>query len=243
MRKHDDINSINETSGVDKTFSEVSPSFIELIRNVYLWMAFGLTITGITAYIVAADASLFQLLFGNSIVFYGLLIAELALVIATTLFINKLSLATATLLFVLYAVVNGVTMAAIFMIYTQESIATVFLITAGTFSAMSLYGYTTGRDLSTMGRMLQMGLIGLVIATIVNLFLQSDRMTYYLSYAGIIIFVGLTAYDTQKIKRWLTEAEEITENNQKLALLGALTLYLDFINLFLYLLRLLGKRK
>jgi hypothetical protein len=146
-------------------------------------------------------------------------------------------------MFILYSVINGAMLSSIFLVYTASSIATVFFITAGTFGAMALVGYTTKTDLTSMGKFLFMALIGLIIATIVNLFVKSTGMTLILSYVGVLIFVGLTAYDSQKIKEMLLQAPDASEGAQKLALLGALTLYLDFINLFIYLLRIFGKRE
>ncbi len=157
--------------------------------------------------------------------------------------INRLSAVTATLLFILYSIINGATLSVIFLIYELSSIATVFFITAGTFGTMALIGYTTKVDLSSMGKILMMALIGLIIATFVNIFVKSDGLTMILSYVGVVIFVGLTAWDSQKIKHMLMMAPDAGEAAQKLALLGALTLYLDFVNLFLYLLRIFGKRR
>ena len=154
----------------------------------------------------------------------------------------NLSLTTATLLFIAYSILNGVTMSFIFLVYTTSSIANVFFITAGTFGAMSLIGYTTKRDLSKMGQLLMMALVGLIIASFANILMKSDTLSLIISYVGVVVFVGLTAWDTQKIKRMLAQADDMSEDAQKIALLGALTLYLDFVNLFLYLLRLLGKR-
>ena len=192
---------------------------------------------------MATSPGIQQLVFGNSIVMWGLIIAEFALVIGVSAAINKLSLTTATLMFILYSVINGALLSSIFLIYTASSIATVFFITAGTFGAMALVGYTTKTDLTSMGKILFMALIGLVIATLVNLFVKSSGFTLILSYVGVLIFVGLTAYDSQKIKQMMLQAPDAGEGAQKLALLGALTLYLDFINLFIYLLRIFGKRE
>lgn len=214
-----------------------------LMRKVYLWMTLALVITGVTAYGVATSPGILQMIFGNTILFWGLLIAEVGLVYVISNAINKLSLTTATLLFVLYSVINGATLSVIFMIYTAESITNVFFITAATFGVMSLIGYTTKTDLSSIGKMLLMGLIGLIIATIVNLFIGSSVLNMIISYVGVLIFVGLTAYDTQKIKNMFAEAQDAGEFMQKIALIGALTLYLDFINLFVHLLRILGDRK
>jgi FtsH-binding integral membrane protein len=153
-----------------------------------------------------------------------------------------LSLAVATLMFVLYSVINGALLSYIFILYTASSISTVFFITAGTFAAMAFIGYTTKTDLSSWGKILLMALLGLIIATVVNVFIKSTMFNLILSYVGVLIFVGLTAYDSQKIKQMLLQAPDASEGAQKVALLGALTLYLDFINLFIYLLRIFGKR-
>ena len=174
---------------------------------------------------------------------WGLVIAEFALVIGISAAINRLSLATATLMFVAYSVINGAMLSSIFMIYTAASIASVFFITAATFAVMALIGYTTKTDLTSVGKLLFMALIGLVIATIVNMYIGSSTLTMICSYVGVLIFVGLTAYDSQKIKNMLMQAPDAGESSQKLALLGALTLYLDFINLFIYLLRIFGDRR
>ena len=155
--------------------------------------------------------------------------------------VRSASLRSATLLFVLYSVLNGLMLSFIFIVYTMTSIASVFFITAGTFAVMSLIGYFTKADLSSLGRILMMALIGLIIATLVNVFLLKDTgLGLILSYVGVLIFVGLTAYDTQKIKQMLMQADDVSEEAQKIALLGSLSLYLDFINLFLYLLRIFG---
>lgn len=225
-----------------RTFAP-SVSFPVLMRKVYSWMALAMVITGLTAYFVATTPSLLQMIFGNRMVFFGLVIAELALVWSVSGMINRISLATATMLFILYSVINGATLASIFLIYTMESISTVFFITAGTFGTMALIGYTTKADLTSMGKMLFMAIIGLVIASLVNMFVGSTGLQTILSYVGVLIFVGLTAYDSQKIKYMLETQEYADEGAQKLALLGSLTLYLDFINLFIYLLRIFGNRR
>lgn len=223
--------------------SMVSEAFPILMRKVYIWMALALLITGMTAYYVATNQALLTAILTNKVLFYGLMISELALVVGVSAAINRLSLLVATILFILYSVINGATMSIIFLIYEVSSIATVFFITAGTFGTMAVIGYTTKKDLSSMGRIMFMGLIGLVIATIVNIFLKSPAMTMILSYIGVIVFVGLTAWDSQKIKQMLMQAPDAGEVAQKIALLGALSLYLDFINLFLYLLRIFGRRR
>lgn len=214
-----------------------------LMRKVYTWMALALVITGVTAYGVANSPAILQMIVTNKILFFGLLIGELALVWGVSAMIDRLSLTTATLLFVLYSVINGVTLSFIFLAYTYESVTSVFFITAGTFAAMALFGYFTKTDLSSIGRILFMALIGLIIATIVNIFVKSSGLGMILNYVGVLIFVGLTAWDTQKIKQMLATAEDTGETAQKVALMGALSLYLDFINLFLYLLRIFGSSR
>ena len=223
--------------------AEVSAAFPALMRKVYVWMTFALAITGITAYLVATNETLLTLIYSHQAVMWVLVIAELAIVIGVTAAINKLSLPVATLLFVVYSVLNGALFSSIFLVYTMASIAKVFFITAGTFGAMSLYGYTTKSDLTSWGKILIMGVLGLIIATVVNIFLKSSGLEMIISYAGVLIFVGLTAYDTQKIKQMCLQAPDTGETMQKYALLGALSLYLDFINLFIYLLRIFGRRE
>lgn len=233
----------NYVNYVNERDLQASLAFPALMRKVYLWMTLALVITAITAYGVATSPAAIQFILGNRIVFFGLIIAEFALVLAVGGMINKLSITTATLLFTLYSVVNGATLSIVLLAYTQESVTQVFFITAGTFAAMSAVGYLTKRDLSSVGRILFMALIGLIIATVVNIFWKNSGFMAILNYLGVLIFVGLTAYDTQKIKNMLLTAEDGGEVGQKMALLGALTLYLDFINLFLYLLRILGKAR
>ena len=211
--------------------------FSALMRKVYVWMAMALVITGVTAFGVATSPTLFMTLHK---VMWGLVIAELVLVFALSGAINRLSLGTATLMFIGYSVLNGAMLSSIFYVYEPMVIAKVFFITAGTFGVMAFYGYTTKKDLTSMGKILFMALIGLIIATVVNMFLKSPGFEYILSYIGVAIFIGLTAWDSQKIKEMLQTQYDMSEGAQKLALLGALTLYLDFINLFLYLLRIFG---
>ncbi len=237
-----------EVNDLDRLIREqegsLSLAFPALMRKVYVWMTLALVLTGITAFGVASSPSLMMTIFQTPAIMWGLIIAELAIVIAISAAINRLSLTTATLLFVLYSVLNGATFSLIFAVYTMSSIANVFFITAGTFGVMAAYGYFTKRDLSSWGRLLLMALIGLIIATLVNVFLvKSSGFDLILSYAGVLIFVGLTAYDTQKIKQMLAMQTDMGEGAQKVALLGALSLYLDFINLFLYLLRIFGRRE
>ena len=222
---------------------EASAAFPVLMRKVYLWMTFALLITAFTAYIVATSETLLMAIYTNKLLFWGLIIAEFALVFGISAAINKISLTVATLMFVLYSIVNGATLSFILMAYTASSVVSVFLITAGTFGAMALFGYFTKTDLMSWGKYLLMALIGLIIATIVNIFTESSALQMILNYLGVLIFVGLTAYDSQKIKLMMMQASDAGEGAQKMALLGALSLYLDFINLFIYLLRIFGDRR
>lgn len=211
-----------------------------LISKVYVWMTLALAITGVTAYGVATIPTLFMTM-GKMM--WGLVIAELVLVFTLSAAINRLSLSVATLMFIVYSVLNGCMLSSIFYVYSPMIITKVFFITAGTFGITAAYGYATKRDLSSFGRIFYMALLGLFIATVVNFFMKSATLDYLLSYAGVIIFTGLTAWDSQKIKKLLQMQYEVDEKSQKLALLGALTLYLDFINLFLYLLKIFGNKK
>jgi len=220
---------------------ESSLAFPVLMRKVYVWMSLALVITGFTAFFVASTPSLVSLIFNSGLI-WVLAIAELALVWGVSAAINKISLTTATLLFTLYSVLNGATLSIFFFAYTMSSIATVFFITSGTFGAMALYGYFTKKDLTSMGSILFMALIGVIIASLVNIFLKSSGLYMVISCLGVLVFAGLTAYDSQKIKEMMLAAPDAGEGMQKVALLGALSLYLDFINLFIYLLRLFGRR-
>ena len=213
-----------------------------LMRSVYYWMAGALAITGLTAMLVANNPALLNFLFSSPTLVWGLLIGEIVLVLILSAAINRLSFSIATLLFILYSVVNGVTLSSIFVVYTQGSIASTFFITAGMFGGLALYGSVTKKDLSGMGRFLFMTLIGLIIASIVNIFMHSEMLYWITTFVGVLVFAGLTAWDAQKIQQMALMADDVNESTQKMALLGALTLYLDFINLFLYLLRIFGKR-
>ena len=217
---------------------------VTLFRSVYVWMTLALAITGFVALYVAKSYTLLNVMVQNNILFWGLLIAEVALVMYLSASIHRISFTTATVLFIAYSILNGVTMSILFMVYTMSSIATTFFVTAGTFGATALYGYVTKKDLTRIGSLCIMGVIGLIIASLVNLFLHNSMMDLIISYIGVLLFVGLTAYDSQKIKRLLSGDDiEVNETSQKIALMGSLTLYLDFINLFIYLLRILGDRK
>ncbi len=218
----------------------VSLAFPALMRKVYVWMTLALVITGFTAFGIAENPGLVYTIVTNRLLFWGLIIGEFALVMAIYGAIGRLSATAATLLFVLYSIVNGATLSVIFLAYTMTSIASVFFITAGTFAVMAFIGYTTKIDLTSFGKMLMMGLIGIILATVVNIFIGSSMLNMMVSYVGVVVFVGLTAYDSQKIKNLLYQVDNMSEEAQKLALLGSLTLYLDFINLFLMLLRIFG---
>jgi FtsH-binding integral membrane protein len=216
----------------------------EFIRSVYNWMAIGLALTGFVAFFVSNNETMMRFIFGNQIIFFGLIIGELALVFTISARVQKMQASTATSLFVLYAALNGATLSAIFLIYTRSSITSTFFICAATFVASSIYGMATKRDLTAMGQFMFMGLIGIIIASVVNLFMRSSGVSLVVSYIGVIVFVGLTAYDTQKLRTMaLSQPDGLDAGTiRKGAILGALTLYLDFINLFLMLLRILGNR-
>ncbi len=215
------------------------------IQSVYGWMAFGLGLTGLVAMFIANSPTLLQLIFGNQLIFFGLIIAELALVFYISARINRMEAGTATGLFLLYAGLNGVTLSFIFLVYTKASIASTFFICAGTFAACSVYGYVTKKDLTSMGGFLFMGLIGIIIASVVNIFLRSPMVYWIISYVGVGIFMGLTAYDTQKIKSMAHSQPADLEAGviRKGAIMGALSLYLDFINMFIFMLHIFGGRE
>lgn len=232
-----------ETNNLTRNLAEKTAQSV-LFRNVYTWMTLALVITGAVAMYMAKSMTLLSMIMQNSLLFWGVLIAELGVVWYLSARIHRISFTSATLLFILYSILNGATLSMIFLIYTMSSIATTFFVTAGTFGVMALFGYVTKKDLTRLGSLCFMGIIGIIIASLVNIFLQNSMMEMIISYIGVLLFVGLTAYDSQKIKRLLMQdGVEINETTQKIALLGAMTLYLDFINLFLYLLRILGDRK
>jgi FtsH-binding integral membrane protein len=210
------------------------------MQRVYGYMAGGLALTGIVAY-AAAASGFYQSIAGTPLIWIVML-APLGFVLALSFGIQRMSAATATLLFWIYAAVMGLSLGSIFLVFTGESIARVFFITAATYGAMSLYGYTTRTDLSRFGSFLMMGLIGIVIASLVNIFVGSSALQFAISIIGVIIFVGLTAYDTQRIKEMYLESDTVEVAGKK-AVLGALALYLDFINLFMLLLQLFGQRR
>lgn len=214
----------------------------EFIRRVYNWMGLGLALTAIVAYYTAASPTLTRLILGNQLIFFALIIGQLGLVIGLSAAIDRLAPTTATLLFFLYAGLTGLTLSVVFLAYTQSSIASTFFVTAGTFGITSIYGYTTKRDLTSWGSFFFMGLVGIILASLVNFWLQSEAIYWVTTYIGIIVFVGLTAYDTQAIKNMAAAGFTDAASESKAAVIGALRLYLDFINLFLMLLRLMGRR-
>lgn len=214
-----------------------------VMKNIFTLMTLALAATGAISYIVSGNIQILEAIITNQPLFWGLIIGELVLVMVLSAMINKISFTTALILFALYSVINGVTLAPLFILFTSESIASAFFVTAGTFGAMAIFGYITKFDLSGIGKILIMALFGLIIASIVNIFLANSQMEMIINYAGVLIFTGLTAYDTQKIKNLVQE--NINNDNiiPKLSVIGSLTLYLDFINLFLKLLQIMGKRK
>ena len=215
------------------------------LAKVFNWMAIGLGLTGLAAYLTINSEAALQLVFGNKMVFYGLIFGELGLVIYLSARIQKISAQAATGLFLAYSILNGVTLSAILLLYTMTSVAATFFVTAGMFGAMAVYGFVTKKDLSSWGSFLFMGLIGIIIASVVNIFLGSSMMSWMISAIGVLVFTGLTAYDVQKITR--IGAQGIMDGGEaairKGAIMGALALYLDFINLFLMLLRFMGNRR
>ena len=215
-----------------------------LMRDVYAWMAIALVVTGFSAWFVSESPTVSGLFLGSRMGTITLIIDTFALVWRLSSAMGRMSLKSAAAMFLVYSVLNGITFSAIFLTYTLSSIGGVFFMTAGTFGIMSAYGYVTKADLSKMGNMCLMGLFGIILATVLGFFFDSTFLQLLISYAGILAFTGLTIYDTQSIKRLaLTYHSRATDEGQKVAILGALTLYLDFINIFIYLLRLFGDRK
>lgn len=214
----------------------------DFVRSVYNWMCVGLALTGFVALYVASNETVLQIIFGNRLVFFGLIIAELALVFSISGMVHRMSASTATALFIIYAALNGATLSFIFIVYAQASIVSTFFVCSGTFLACSIYGWKTQKDLTSWGGFLTMGLMGIIIASLVNMFIRSSAMGMIVSYIGVILFVGLTAYDTQKLRNMAVSQPAGLDGAviRKGAILGALSLYLDFINLFLMLLRIFG---
>ncbi|MBO5882651.1 MAG: Bax inhibitor-1/YccA family protein [Alistipes sp.] len=214
-----------------------------LFKSLYMQMAAALTVTGLTAYFLSQSARFWEMLATNPSMLWILIFAQIGVVVWLSARVMRMSMGAATMLFIAYSVLTGITLSSIFLIYDMGTIATTFFVTAGTFFAMSLIGYITRMDLSRIGSMLYMMLIGIIIATVVNFFVASTTLYWVITYVGVIVFVGLIAWDTQKIRNIFIEHASADENGFKLALLGALILYLDFINLFLYLLRIFGNSR
>jgi FtsH-binding integral membrane protein len=212
------------------------------MTKVYAWMTIALVITAFTAMFTAATPALTEFIFSSKLVFYGIIIGELLLVGSLVVAAQRMSPIVASLVFFGYAALNGLTLASIFFLFTAGSIALTFFITAGTFGVMSIYGYTTKADLTRIGNLAMMALVGIILASIVNFFMQSETLYWIISYLGVAIFVGLVAYDTQKIKDMSASMDVTSADGKRASVIGALTLYLDFINLFLFLLRLFGRR-
>lgn len=221
---------------------EVTNAFF---RKVYRWMTAGLILTALAAHGVASSERLITAIYGSGTTFFVLILIELGLVMGVTAGINRISAGTASVLFVIYSVLNGVTLSGILLLYTGQSVFSAFLTTAGMFGAMSVYGLYSKRDLTSWGSFLTMGLIGLIVASIVNFFLRSTMMEFVVSILGVLIFMGLTAWDTRKLLHVGGELDAVEGNAaaHKLAIVGALELYLDFVNIFLFLLRIFGRRR
>ena len=228
-----------ETTIVDEQQKEVVR---ELMRDVYVWMTGGLALTGAVAWVVANTPALLQLIFGNQLIFWGLLIAEIALVMVLSMRIEKMRFTSAALMFVVYSALNGLTLSSIFLLYELRSIGEIFFVTAGSFAVLAFVGTVTKRDLSGLGTFLIIALAGLIIASVVGLIMGRPE-SIWMSAIGVMIFAGLTVYDAQQIRTLMLNQETVNEGNMKIALMGALSLYLDFINLLLRLLSLFGKRK
>jgi FtsH-binding integral membrane protein len=233
-------------SNNDRAVPRVAPDAATVfLAKVFNWMAIGLGLTGLAAFLTVNSETMLQLVFGNQLVFFGLIIGELGLVFYLSARVQKLSAQAATGMFVAYSILNGITLSAILLLYTKTSVAATFFIAAGMFGTMAVYGYVTKKDLSSWGSFLFMGLIGIIIAMVVNFFLASPMLSWVISGIGVLIFTGLTAYDVQQITRMGTQG--IMDNGEaairKGAIMGALKLYLDFINLFLMLLHFLGDRR
>jgi len=243
MENQENINSPIEREGSIDSKS-IAESFL---ANVFTYMSAALSITGIVAYWFGTDLSLISLMFtaegGMNFFGYFVMLAPLGMVLLMSARFHKFSSLTLVILFIIFSILMGMSMSSIFLIYTGGSIFSTFFITAGTFSIMAVLGYTTKTDLTKFGSILMMGVIGIIIAMVVNMFMRSEMMGYIISGIGVLIFTGLTAYDVQKLKRIGSGVEYGTDETNKLAIMGALNLYLDFVNLFLFLLRFMGNRK
>jgi len=224
---------------IDEARSEIVG---ELMRNVYIWMAGGLSLTGLIAWWVAGSPEMINFIFGSKVVFWGLIIAEFALVLILTAMLDSMSFLTSSICYVVYCALNGLLLSSIFLVYEIGSIGQVFFVSAGMFAVLAFIGTVTKKDLSRWGTFLTMALVGIIIASAVSL-LMGRPESIWITIIGVLVFAGLTVYDAQKIRLIMLNQETINEGSMKLALLGALALYLDFINLFLKLLSLLGKKK
>lgn len=239
-------NNQNRYGGPNGAYDQQSGSLEGLglfTARVYAWMFMGLLLTATAAFGVTASQAVMSLIFGNFIIFILLAVVEFALVIYLSARITRLQYGTAVSLFLLYSVINGIMLSVILLVYTSSSVAYTFGITAVTFGVMSIYGHITKTDLTRIGNMLFMALIGLIVLSIVNMFVRATALEWFISILGIFVFLGLTAYDTQKIKQYYYSTADNFELGRKVAVMGALRLYLDFINLFLSLLRIFGKRR
>ncbi len=223
--------------------SQGASSEASFISRVYLWMALGLTVSATTSFALMAQPALLQAIFTKPVLLIGIVVAEFALVIWLSAAAMRMGASLASLLFLAYSALNGVTLTAIFLAYTGVSVLTTFAVTAGTFLFFSVYGATTKKDLTSVGSLAMMGLIGMIIASVVNIFLKSPVVYWISTFIGIAVFLGLIAYDTQKLKNIRAMGFQDAEMEKKSAILGALMLYLDFINLFILLLRVFGKRR
>lgn len=215
----------------------------KFLLHVYNWMAMGLAVTGVVAFGVSMSETLLRIIVLNPFIFYGLIIVQFVVVVAMSAAINKMPSVLAIGAFFLYAFLTGLTFSVLFLVYTSGSIAYTFIICSAMFASVSVFGYITKMNLAGVGTFMMMGLVGLIIASVVNLFLESSTLYWIISYAGVLIFVGLTAWDTQRIKKMAQGTSFETEEGKKTAIMGALTLYLDFINMFLFLLRIMGNRR
>ncbi len=226
-----------------RTYFSTTATFDEsrFMTGVYGWMSAALALSALAAAATVSTPGLYRWIATDRLVFFGLIVGELGLVLYLGAAINRMSLAAARTAFVGYSLLNGLTLSVVFLAYTSESIGSAFLVTAATFATMSMYGYVTKRDLTRLGSFLFMGLVGIVIASLVNIFLRSDAVSFVVTYIGVIVFVGLTAYDTQKIKAMGAQAGSGGDAAGKISVFGALALYLDFVNLFLMVLRLIGR--
>jgi len=219
---------------------ELKASQAKFISKVYGWMSLALVVTGLIAYFISEIPGIMNVIATNQPLFFFLIIAEIGLVVWLSARITKMNVVTAISAFMVYSILNGITLSLIFLIYTSSSIALTFFVTAGTFAVMSAYGYFTKSDLTRIGKIFTMLLVGIIIASLVNIFMRSPAIYWLITYLGVAVFVGLIAYDTQKIKNYFLDIEGNDKLINKVAIIGALTLYLDFINLFLFLLRLFG---